>query len=529
MNHLISRHHATAIPLLLVVSVVLFDSIYGFSQCLGSYELIWANEGFPDETGDIPANSTVTLTNVDGSGVDVTFTIDRVTADDNYVDQPEGVPSMPDLRPYNLGSDDLLRIFLNPVGQGNSINTAIISFSQPVVIDDLLAGGWRNISGLGASAITLFDGPNATGNVVLANQMDPASSTTFTSPNPIPGGSAINIMSNADGDQFFGLDGSGLDAGAYIGVPMNTTTANFRPWTVIDFNSVQIQSIQWEFFATTAMGQMNPGDARDFLTQAGNYSVYLGNIAFETQGNCPPVVVGDTAFIDVNSNGLQDVSDLPLGGVTVTIYDATTNIPVTFDAFGQPYVATLATDPSGFYLFDTLPDGEYYVEFDISGITDAAFYEFTTPNSGPDDIDSDADTILTGDPDLGRTASTGALIAGDTILTLDAGVQCATSVNAGNSIMSCKNSIVPLAELQATISPSIATAEWSTSGDGTFIGGNAFGSATGYQPGPNDVENGSVDLELSITNAPTECASISDQVTILIQKVNCGQFPWEGN
>ena len=79
-----------------------------------------------------------------------------------------------------------------------------------------------------------------------------------------------------------------------------------------------------------------------------------------------PVVVGDTVFLDLNYNGLQDITDLSLAGVTVTLRDAVSGDTVTTDAFGNTITGSTITDANGFYLFDSLPPGIYFVEFDIS-------------------------------------------------------------------------------------------------------------------------------------------------------------------
>ena len=59
---------------------------------------------------------------------------------------------------------------------------------------------------------------------------------------------------------------------------------------------------------------------------------------------------GDTAFVDTDFDGLQETTDPGLPGVTVTLYDAATNLPVTTNAYGDPVVAQV-TDANGCLLY----------------------------------------------------------------------------------------------------------------------------------------------------------------------------------
>ena len=111
--------------------------------------------------------------------------------------------------------------------------------------------------------------------------------------------------------------------------------------------------------------------------------------------------IGNFVWLDANGNGLQD------GGGETGIQA----IPVTLYTGVGGFVATVNTDFSGFYLFDNLVPGDYYVDFDLIGD-----YQFTTQNVGGDDtIDSDAN------PADGVAATT-SLISGENDLTWDAGV-----------------------------------------------------------------------------------------------------------
>lgn len=68
-----------------------------------------------------------------------------------------------------------------------------------------------------------------------------------------------------------------------------------------------------------------------------------------------PGRIGDSVFLDVNGNGTNDAADLPLPGVTVTLYRG--------DGGDQP-LATAVSDGAGYYLFDGLAPDTYLVVVD---------------------------------------------------------------------------------------------------------------------------------------------------------------------
>ncbi len=88
---------------------------------------------------------------------------------------------------------------------------------------------------------------------------------------------------------------------------------------------------------------------------------------------------------DLIPNSIQDAGEPGLNNVTVDLYDS-----------GDNLLDTTATDADGFYLFDYLEPGDYYLVF-----TPPTGYEFTLQDQGGDDfLDSDPD------PTTGKTAAT---------------------------------------------------------------------------------------------------------------------------
>jgi len=136
------------------------------------------------------------------------------------------------------------------------------------------------------------------------------------------------------------------------------------------------------------------------------------------------VRVGDRVWFDDNQDGIQDIGETGVPSITVTLYDNVTGQPV-LDAAGNPM--TVLTDAGGNYLFDELPPGDYYVEFDLSTLPQN--YLVTAQDAGSDDtLDSDAD------PATGVTAPTGPLNSGEQNLTLDMGIYRLDNVEVGDRV-----------------------------------------------------------------------------------------------
>ncbi|MGA9350609.1 MAG: SdrD B-like domain-containing protein, partial [Anaerolineae bacterium] len=110
--------------------------------------------------------------------------------------------------------------------------------------------------------------------------------------------------------------------------------------------------------------------------------------------------IGDFVWEDLNADGVQDVGEAGIAGVTVNLYhsDGTS-------------AGSTTTDASGFYSFTGLIPGGYYLVFTKPG----ADYFFSPQDQGDDALDSDADTTT------GQTIAT-TLAPGETDLTWDAGL-----------------------------------------------------------------------------------------------------------
>ena len=132
--------------------------------------------------------------------------------------------------------------------------------------------------------------------------------------------------------------------------------------------------------------------------------------------------VGDQVWQDRNADGIQEVGEPGVPGVTVTLSSATTGA----------VVATTVTDSAGRYLFDRLPTGSYRVAFGLP-----ANCAYTVTGRGGPTTDSDADpfsgitppiSLAPGGANLrSPVAGDGSVQASSLNPTVDAGLVCSTS------------------------------------------------------------------------------------------------------
>ncbi len=90
--------------------------------------------------------------------------------------------------------------------------------------------------------------------------------------------------------------------------------------------------------------------------------------------------IGNWVWNDSNNNGLQDGEEEGIGNVTVELWQGDMKINTTTTEYIPPNI--------GRYIFPGLSNGEYEVRIPIpQPALDG--WKNTTPNAGPDDIDSD--------------------------------------------------------------------------------------------------------------------------------------------
>jgi len=111
--------------------------------------------------------------------------------------------------------------------------------------------------------------------------------------------------------------------------------------------------------------------------------------------------VGDRVWLDLNVNGIQDVTEKPVQGVVVSAYDMSGTM-----------VSLDTSKFDGTYMLDGIAQGDFFIKF-----TPPAQYGFTVPKMGSDLLDSD----VTGAKGYGTTRVY-RLLGGDALPYIDAGL-----------------------------------------------------------------------------------------------------------
>jgi hypothetical protein len=165
-----------------------------------------------------------------------------------------------------------------------------------------------------------------------------------------------------------------------------------------DWNDTHSPGWEWNMIYEFSIPKSEMGGQCGDVTQSGAHNSPSKDD--DTKGK-----IGDYVWNDANQDGVQNDGGESAGiaNVTVNLYDSTDTL-----------IRTTQTAPSGYYIFNNLNGGNYYVEFVLP-----TGYAFTakdqTAGGGNDTNDSDAYT------GTGRT-DTFTLASGGTDLTWDAGL-----------------------------------------------------------------------------------------------------------
>ncbi|RNC67963.1 MAG: hypothetical protein ED859_12165 [Desulfuromonadales bacterium] len=188
---------------------------------------------------------------------------------------------------------------------------------------------------------------------------------------------------------------------------VNYPIGNLAAGAIITLTSAQIPALD------QAQRCGIPGDYPNTSTVTGKdangFVVSDSDMAWLVCTPPPTACIGDLVWKDTNRNGIQDMGETGIQGVTVKLYNcgpdgqSGTNDDI--------YVASQQTDANGIYTFCNLMPGNYYVQFVLPD-----GYVFSPQDQGTNDSkDSDADQIT------GRTICT-ALAPGENDTTWDAGM-----------------------------------------------------------------------------------------------------------
>ncbi len=121
----------------------------------------------------------------------------------------------------------------------------------------------------------------------------------------------------------------------------------------------------------------------DFVLASGEDNTTLDLGLYKSFG------IGDYVWVDTNGDGIQDAEESGLDGVTMMLYQVNDDVnPI------ASQVTYTKDDQKGYYFFDDLPMGGYYVK-----AVPTAAYKVTAQGAGDESVDSDFDqsTLLTKD------------------------------------------------------------------------------------------------------------------------------------
>ncbi|MFN8291754.1 MAG: SdrD B-like domain-containing protein [Chitinophagaceae bacterium] len=120
--------------------------------------------------------------------------------------------------------------------------------------------------------------------------------------------------------------------------------------------------------------------------------------------------VGDFVWIDLDNDNVQDANEPGVPGVTVQLYSS-----------ANVLIATTTTNALGYYIFNNVAAGNYYVKFSAL----PAGYSFVTADAGGDDY---KDSDVSGANGTGTTA-TFTVVADNNYTQYDAGIRSAAATN----------------------------------------------------------------------------------------------------
>jgi SdrD B-like domain/Secretion system C-terminal sorting domain len=152
------------------------------------------------------------------------------------------------------------------------------------------------------------------------------------------------------------------------------------------------------------------------LDPTGASSTGINNVDADAGIITTRAALGNFVWIDTNGDGIQDPTEKGVSGVTVILYAAD----------GVTVVASTVTDADGKYYFGNLTPGDYVVGFSTLP-SNLGFTQQNTPGDNGNNTNSDADPIT------GKTAVI-TLVAGETDLTVDAGLKPTNDASVGNFV-----------------------------------------------------------------------------------------------
>ena len=358
-----------------------------------------------------PGPHTESVSDIDGSGIDMTVNMPTQGRDDKHVNSSS--TTFPVVASFMGGNPEVYRYWgQDDIGPNDVIT---YNFSEEVVIDKFMFGGHRPPAGkFGYGILTFWDGPNGTGNKVVSSHENGAGSATVLPEMVPPTTEAINVLPFTSSNDT--PEGSGDNPANYPTTFLSTTdeyamvtydskaTKGSRTFTALDMGGVAVRSMTWVMYTSDvdvsdhAAGKANGNEKTDYPAGTGsksladaeagiqtgvNMSGYIGNFEFDKCIDSPTVSIGSVVWEDADADGFQGSSEPKIAGATVTLLMEDPNNAGTYIAATNAdggAVTPITTTADGKYFFDNLAQGRYKVQ-----VTPPAGYTPTPNQTATDD------------------------------------------------------------------------------------------------------------------------------------------------
>lgn len=269
-------------------------------DCPSTYSLCWDQSGFVEPPNDDLSNFPYsdTMTNISGSGIDLTVTLFQPARDQPADPDPQQSYISPGSRCGCTFDDELTpylscgETFRNWSRQEPTPDTVIMTFSEPIKLPVWGFGGFKTNQGNIESAIasfTFYDGPNATGNKIVSTLPNPGGRAQINTGDPLL--AAINELQDK------GAQETELYNGTYYYEGQNNT----RGWTILDMGDAVFQSIM--VIQYTVEDDLSPVDYVPITPASANNSGYWASFDYQTcackdYGDLPDLANGTTNHMD---------------------------------------------------------------------------------------------------------------------------------------------------------------------------------------------------------------------------------------
>ncbi|MEM9303578.1 MAG: SdrD B-like domain-containing protein, partial [Pseudomonadota bacterium] len=246
--------------------------------------------------------------------------------------------------------DSISRTWTFPQTPSDQLTISFDFFETNVEGNDDIFVQYSDDDGASFLPLQALDGDSTEGNYSFTIPWDPADTEVVF---------RIFLEDELEGDDFFFFDNIDISFQAQTGTNSQAPAIEDPPNILrTEANCTLAQGNDLVFTIPVQVNDPLPVDTNEIINEASTNAAQLPIQKFDDARNivinpsAQTAVVGDTVWIDFNDNGVKDIGEPGIAGVTVELKDF----------FGTP-IRTATTDAAGRYLFTGVPiDRGYYVE-----------------------------------------------------------------------------------------------------------------------------------------------------------------------